>query len=151
MRSRRPPSGRDECGLSLLELLMVLAIISIISLFSIPWYQEYIVKTQIANQLYLLKDIKNRVEEYAAHYGAFPVTNAELGLKPATAYAREGLKQIYLDTSPVEGALHFELDIPKLGSDNLLIYSPSMSGHNIEWSCTYSTIRESYLPALCNN
>jgi type IV pilus assembly protein PilA len=67
-------------GFTLIELMIVVAIIGILAAIAIPAYQDYTIRAQVTEGLNLAGDLKAAVAENFAATGAWPATNAAVGI-----------------------------------------------------------------------
>lgn len=67
-------------GFTLIELMVVVAIIGILSMIAFPSYQDYTKRTYVAEGLALASGAKSAITEFYSVNGAWPTTNAEVGL-----------------------------------------------------------------------
>lgn len=140
--------------------LVVLAIclfliVPIFAAISIPAYQNYLVRTQVAEGTTLAEGAKIAIDEYYSNQGTFPRGNAAAGLSRPDAITgkyvsavtvgtlRDGTGAIKVDFSDASNtALH--------GKYLLLEAHPAQDG-SISWSCDDSTVAEKYLPTSCRD
>ncbi len=96
---------RNTQGFTLIELMIVISIIGILASISIPQYQQYTHRAQIAEALSLVSDIESQVNSYYKDRGKFPANNAQAGLPPADKIIGN-----YITSMEVEnGAIHTTL------------------------------------------
>jgi type IV pilus assembly protein PilA len=67
-------------GFTLIELMIVVAIIGILAAVALPAYQDYTIRSQVAEGPTLAAGLKTGISEHFANRGEWPVDNAELGI-----------------------------------------------------------------------
>ena len=66
-------------GFTLIELMIVIAIIGILAAIAIPAYQNYTIRSQVTEGLFLADGWKASISEYYAQNGSFPSTSSSTG------------------------------------------------------------------------
>jgi len=74
---------KTQQGFTLIELMIVIAIVGILAAIALPAYQNYIIRSKMAEPMAALAEAKTSVAEYVATKGRFPRDGAveNFGLK----------------------------------------------------------------------
>ncbi|SFS05811.1 type IV pilus assembly protein PilA [Dyella sp. OK004] len=135
-------------GFTLIELMIVVAIIAILAAIAIPAYQDYVVRSQVAEGMVLSSGAKAAVWDFFSNTGRYPPNNQSAGL--ATKLA---IKSNYVSSvDATGGVIVVAFQGPKANtniSQQLLKLSPTSHAGSISWTCTPSTLASKYLPTAC--
>ena len=139
-------------GFTLLELLVVMAIISILSVVALPTFVNYATRSKVSEGLAIAAGAKIAVMDAYLNNEVFPVTNAQAGLGLSTDYARQFVIGLTVGSVPSPGAITVELDLPPLGTDNLLQLVPTFNGSTFDWTCQVAAVnglQGIFVPGSC--
>lgn len=134
-------------GFTLIELMIVVAIISILAAIAIPAYQDYVIRSQVAEGLSLASGSKSAVSEYYQNRGAFPTNNAVAGLAAPTSIVGNFVTQTTVGAGGVVTVRYGNQAHPRISSSTVDL-APTDRGGSTEWGCT-SAINDRYLPSQC--
>lgn len=140
-------------GFTLIEVLFVFAIISIISMISVPFYQNYTIRTKISSDFSLIKPLMRSMNlEYALNK-QWPASNEEAGAREPEYYKGEYLMSALVTDDPQPGSMILTYDadeIPVLrGTDTLVFYPRVGGGQGGDWACDQGSIPAKYRPPNC--
>jgi hypothetical protein len=121
---------------------------------AIPAYQDYTIRSQVAEGLNLAASVKAGVAQSYAATGAWPADWSGAGL--GNAY--EGKYVSGIDVSDGVIVIHYgNAAHPLIGGHTLALHPAAATDGNIEWACGYaagsdaSDIQPKYLPRLCRD
>jgi type IV pilus assembly protein PilA len=137
-----------SAGFTLIELLIAIAVIAILAMLSLPAYQDYLARTQVAEGLSLSNNAKNAITLFHSDFGRFPVDNKESGLpNPASITGR------YVDSVRIEPmggiAVTFSSRANKSLDDAILTFQIADDGGSLHWRC--GGLNPRYLPRNCRS
>jgi type II secretory pathway pseudopilin PulG len=102
--------------------------------------------TAINSALNSIGSIKDAVAQYRLHHNSFPVSNAESGILPPTAFATSALKRVDVGSN---GVIEATLTADSGVDDGVIRFTPAMSPqtdlNQVDWICTspsYSDISD---------
>ncbi|MDF3031900.1 MAG: Fimbrial protein pilin [Moraxellaceae bacterium] len=139
-----------QLGFTLIELMIVVAIIGILAAVAIPAYQDYTVRSKVAEGLSLASGVKATVTETRMSMGRFFATNASYGLPTFNSISGNHVRGIGYD--PDAGAIVIEYTGDPAIQNRTLHLVPTVTAGGIQWSCNRSgggIIDSKYKPTSC--
>jgi type IV pilus assembly protein PilA len=140
---------RRQQGFTLIELMIVVAIIGILAAIAIPAYQDYTIRSQIAEGLQLVGGAKVSASEYFQDTGTFATDNSTAGLTAPDTIQGNYVTRVELGAG---GAIQvtFGNDANAQIAGAVLSFTPTDNNGSISWVCNGdSALPNKYLPAAC--
>ena len=139
-------------GFTMVELMVVLAVVSILAAVALPAYLNYSTRAKVTEGVGMMSAAKTDVMSFYVSNSTFPVTNLEAGLGPSTDYASRTVTGVSIGGDPSAGTITVELNLPQLGTDNLLQLVPTASESGFDWTCQAASVNgivTNFLPSSC--
>ncbi len=136
-------------GFTLIELMIVVAIIGILAALAIPAYQDYTIRSQIAEGLQIVGRAKISASEYFQDKGSFATSNTMAGLSAPATIQGNYVTQVALGAG---GAIQvtFGNDANAKIAGAVLTFTPTDNEGSISWVCNGdAALPNKYLPNAC--
>ena len=141
---------RVQQGFTLIELMIVVAIIGILAAVALPAYQDYMVRTRVAEGLAMAGAAKLAVSENAAS-GTNPLTSglvAPSSTANVASLATDGTTGVITVTYTSSAGGNTLIMEPTSGG-SALTAGTVPTGGSINWACTSGTTLAKYRPSAC--
>lgn len=124
--------NKIQKGFTLIELMIVVAIIAILASIALPAYQDYTIRSQVAEGPINASGLKSAVVEYYVNRGAFPATNALAGfIQPITGTYVAGV----VNTAGVIVVTYGNNANSKIAGSTLAMVASVNANGDIAWVC----------------
>jgi len=150
-RQQRSPSG---CLIAFLVVVIgFVPVVAILAAIAIPQYQDYVIRSQVAEGSALADGVKTAVAEYYHNNGRFPASNASAGL-PSSA-SIQGAYVSSVDVGSADGtiAVTYSSSRPQRANTAIhmktLLFVPKAFPDRIEWRCMSSSLRQKWCSGSC--
>lgn len=137
-------------GFTLIELMIVVAIIAILAAIALPAYQDYLVRSQVAEGLSVGTGAKAAIWDFLSNNGRYPPNNTSAGLAQPASIVGSYVKSVNINLTGIID-ITYGLD----ASTNAAIFgkvlqlSPVRHDGSLDWTCSSTAIHGKYLPTSC--
>ena len=146
-----PRSGMPGWGIALVVIgvcvFLLLPVAAILAAIAIPTYQNYIVRSEVAQGFNATSRARSLIAEYIGQRGTLPDNNGALGLpKPEAIHAR------YVSSVRVIGGkvvVTYGNEANALIRGGHVVIAPVGNAAALHWQCSSPDIGERYLPPDC--
>lgn len=136
---------QNQNGFTLIELMIVLAILAIVLAVAIPAYQDFTVRTKVAEGLNVATAAKMAVVETLHSLGRVPS-------QASTGYQFAGSKYVSSVTIAANtGVIQVTTRSTGAPTDPVLLLTPDLANTrgSLRWRCTLSAGETRHVPAEC--
>jgi type IV pilus assembly protein PilA len=158
-------------GFTLIELMIVVAIVAVLAAIAISQYQDYVIRSQIAEGSALATAAKTSVAEFYARTGHFPTGactdgNASVGMAEPASISGSYVARVYVAGEGCPASLDagsiltvFSSNAPQKASATIdgagLIFEPTAHAGSISWQCKkfllagVVVLQDRWIPSSC--
>ncbi|WP_279610003.1 pilin [Burkholderia contaminans] len=135
-------------GFTLIELMITVAIVGILAAVALPAYQDYTIRSQVAEGFTLAEGAKTNVSEYFANAGTLPADGPTANYAGATGKYVTGVAVANgAITSTFGGSSNAKI----VGGTITLTPAPDATTGVLNWTCSYdgTKVVQKYVPSSC--
>lgn len=146
---------KNQKGFTLIELMIAVAIVGILAAFALPAYQDYILKSQVAEAYLLMEKVKVDISEQFANEGNLSeiMANGGAGLRNTTFPIEGKYSKVWAIQDGQIMAIMNGPDASKKFNYDWVVLKPTESGSGtLIWTCpAYGGFPKKWLPSSCIN
>lgn len=125
----------------------IIPFVAIMAAIAIPAYQNYLVRTQVAEGVTLSYTARDAVTQYIASHGAMPEDNAAAGLSSPDQISGKYVSSVAINDGQVVVTFGDSAGSPIRGEH--LVMVPQGDTSALHWQCRSPDIQVKYLPQSC--
>jgi type IV pilus assembly protein PilA len=129
----------------------MLLVVPILAAIAISQYQDYVIRSQVAEGQAFADGVKTAVGEYIHNRQEMPPDNAAAGLAAPASISGAYVGEVAV----VDGQIHaiYSAQSPQKANNAIdgqsLVFTPTVDGASIQWQCSSDTLKQKWCPSSC--
>jgi len=128
-----------------IAILPIIAFIGILAAIALPAYQDYTFRAKVHEGIIFSQPVRNDVEDFMSRVGFIPSSNLDANLPQDIS--NEVVESVMVSTGGSVVVTYRPFSSNQEAYN--IIFTPSVGGGEIEWSCLQGTMPEKYRPSDC--
>jgi hypothetical protein len=132
--------------------MTTVAAVAILAAIAIPAYQDYVIRSQVAEGSALAEGSKTAVAEYYINKRQMPHDNAQAGVASPESIAGDYVSSVTIEDGKIVVAYGGPKANPLLPASAVLVFLPTPQSDRVLWSCDSAagtTVNVKYRPPVC--
>jgi len=135
-------------GFSLIELMVIVAVVAFLATIALPAYQNYVIRTKIAEIMVFADSARSNLSEYYLTEGQMPVSAVQASVNTNPDQS-DYIGSVTFATTATSATITYTVTNLSVAGNVALVGTATANG--IQWNCATpaTTLSAVYLPQNC--
>lgn len=138
-------------GFTVIELMIVMTVIAVLTAYALPAFQDYTIRTRVAEGLALATSAKTAMTEYYTTNHTWPADNTTAGMADGNQITGNAVTSVTIE--PYKIKVVYKSNVGDSNHNLVVFEAPSspIQGEAVTWKCGASgtTVPIQFLPLEC--